>query len=112
MLGGSKGLKFSQILTVSLCDCAGTIHTDKITVMWSNLNDYSSVGPLARIVACLLLNCNMITSFKGWKCLTSTGKLLCFLDMSFGIGFGSRFSCLSPFLSWLELAWLKWEEIT
>ena len=52
------------ILAVSLGDCAGTIHTDKITVMWPDFNNYASFWPLAGIVACLILDWDLIASLE------------------------------------------------
>ena len=53
--------KLPEKLSVTLGYGPGTINTDIVAVMWANLNDHTSLGPLLWIVAMLVLNEYMVT---------------------------------------------------
>ena len=53
-------------LSVPLGDSARPINTDKVTVVWASLNNYTSLSPLSRIVTSLILNCNVIP-WEEWR---------------------------------------------
>ena len=56
-----RGNKLSEELSVAFSYGPGAINTDMITVMWSDLNNNTSLGPLLGIVAMLVLDKYMVT---------------------------------------------------
>ena len=107
-----EGCNLAKILPVPLCDGSGSVNTDGVTVIWSYLNDNPSLGPLARIVACLVLYCHTITWLQWWKVASSSRELLCLLDVSLGIGSFPVLGCLSPLCSGLEFSRLEGQEVS
>ena len=81
-------------------------------MMRANFNNYTCLGPLARVISCLILDCNMVTWVERRKGLAASSQLFRFLNVTLCIGCCSGFCSLPPFWSKLEFPRLKWKEIT
>ena len=85
--------KLSEKLSVTLGDGPGTINTDLVAVMWTNLNDHTCLGPLLRIVAMLVLNEDLVPFLEWRKLLGASGQLLLCCEPGLGMRLLSCLGC-------------------
>ena len=96
--------KFPEKLSVSFCDMPRTVYTDVVVIVFSNLNNDTSVVPLFWCSSMLILDVYMITELEGRKLLGASAELCGLVENALGVGFLSGFCCLLPLFSWDELA--------